>query len=149
MGDGADGVGAEARARPFNRSRPRPLSPHLTIYRWPITMVASIVHRLTGMALAAGTLFLAWWLIAAASGPDAYDGFVGFAESALGRLILFGFVWSLAFHLLNGIRHLFWDIGMGYKVPTARLTAAIAFALSLAIAIGVFALGYFPVGGGA
>lgn len=147
MADGANGVGAEAQTRPFDRSRPRPLSPHLTIYRWPITMAASIVHRATGLALATGTLFLAWWLIAAATGPDAYDTFVGFALTPIGRLILFGFVWSLAFHLLNGMRHLFWDIGKGYALPTARMTAALAFGLSLAIALAVFTLGYFPIGG--
>lgn len=149
MGDGADGVSAKAQARPFNPSRPRPLSPHLTIYRWPITMAASIAHRITGVMLAGGTLFLAWWLIAAATSPAAYDIFIGFALGPLGRLILFGFVLSLAFHLLNGIRHLAWDIGLGYALPTARLTAAIAFGLALAIALGVFALGYFPIGGGA
>jgi succinate dehydrogenase / fumarate reductase cytochrome b subunit len=148
MADGADGVGAEAQARPFDRSRPRPLSPHLSIYRWPITMAASIVHRLTGLALATGTLFLSWWLIAAASGPEAYDTFLAFASMPLGRLILFGFVWSLAFHLLNGIRHLFWDVGYGYALPTARMSAAIAFGLSLIIALAIFALGYFPIGDG-
>jgi len=149
MGDGADGVSAKAQARPFDRTRPRPLSPHVTIYRWPITMAASIAHRATGTALAGGTLFLAWWLVAAATGPDAYAVFMGFAASVLGRLILFGFVLSLAFHLLNGIRHLAWDIGLGYAVPTAKLTAAIAFGLAVVIALGVFALGYFPAGGGA
>nr|TFG55432.1 MAG: succinate dehydrogenase, cytochrome b556 subunit [Hyphomicrobiales bacterium] len=119
-----------------------PLSPHLTIYRWPITMAASIVHRGTGILLALGTLFLAWWLIAAASGPDAYDRFVDCAASPFGRLLLFGFVGSLAFHLLNGFRHLAWDLGYGYGLSTARLTAALAFGVSLLIALGVFALGY-------
>jgi succinate dehydrogenase / fumarate reductase cytochrome b subunit len=147
MADGADGVSAEARARPFDGTPPRPLSPHLTIYRWPITMAASIVHRATGLALAAGTLFLSWWLIAAATGPEAYGTFMAFAASPFGRLILFGFVWSLAFHLLNGLRHLVWDIGFGYALPTARMTAAIAFGLSLVIALAVFTLGYFPIGG--
>jgi succinate dehydrogenase / fumarate reductase cytochrome b subunit len=111
-------------------------------------MAASILHRLTGVALAGGTLFLAWWLIAAASGPDAYDMVRGVASHPVGWIILFGFVWSLSFHLLNGIRHLAWDLGYGFKVPTARLTAALVFGLSLAIAVAVFAYGFFGVGGG-
>jgi succinate dehydrogenase / fumarate reductase cytochrome b subunit len=111
-------------------------------------MAASITHRMTGIFLAVGTLFLAWWLIAAASGPDAYDVFLAVARYPIGWIILFGFVWSLAFHLLNGIRHLAWDVGFGFKLPIARLTAAAVFGLSLAIAIAVFALGYFGMGGG-
>lgn len=120
-----------------------PLSPHLSIYRWPITMAASITHRATGMALAAGTLVLAWWLIAAASGPDAYAAFTAAAASPLGQIVLFGFVWSLFFHMLNGIRHLAWDLGYGFAVPTAKLTAALVYGGSALIAAGVFALGFF------
>ena len=146
MADGPDGGGAEAQARPRARSHPLPLSPHLTIYRWPITMAASIVHRATGVGLALGTLFIAWWLIAAASGPDAYDNFSFLAAGPLGRLILFGFVWSLAFHLLNGLRHLAWDLGYGYALSTARISAAVVFGLSLLIALGVFTLGYVENG---
>ena len=141
---------ADGRNSPGPSSRPygMPLSPHLQIYRWPITMVGSILHRATGIALSGGTLFLAWWLIAAASGPDAYDRFAAAAAHPLGRLVLFGFVWSLAYHALNGIRHLAWDFGYGFKVPTARRTAAIAIALSVVIAVGVFALGYMSFNGG-
>ena len=131
---------------PSQRAYGMPLSPYLQIYRWPITMAASLVHRATGIALAVGTLFLTWWLIAAATGPDAYDYFVGWAASPIGRFFLFGFVWSLSFHLLNGIRHLVWDIGYGFKVPTARLTAAIAFGLSLLIALAVFTMAYVESG---
>ena len=127
---------------PSRRPYGMPLSPHLQIYRWPITMVASITHRATGVALAGGTLFLTWWLIAAASGPDAYERFAAAAAHPLGRFVLFGFVWSLAFHMLNGIRHLAWDVGYGFKVPTARVTAAVTFGLSLLIALAVFAAGY-------
>lgn len=146
MADGPDGGGAEARARPRARSHPLPLSPHLTIYRWPITMAASIVHRATGLFLAAGTLLLAWWLIAAASGPNAYDFFIEIAASSFGRLVLFGVVWSLAFHLLNGIRHLAWDLGYGYALSTARISAAAVFGLSLLIALGIFTLAYIENG---
>ncbi len=124
--------------RPFGR----PLSPHLQIYRWPITMVASIAHRATGMALAAGTLMLSWWLIAAATDPEAYGVFARVAANPVGETILFGFLWSLAFHLLNGIRHLAWDIGYGFRVPTAKLTAALVFVGSLLLAVGAFIVGF-------
>jgi succinate dehydrogenase / fumarate reductase cytochrome b subunit len=117
------------------------LSPHLQIYRWPITMTASITHRVTGMTLAAGTVFLAWWLVAAATGPESYAVFAAAAANPLGEIVLFGFLWALAFHLLNGIRHLAWDLGYGFKVPTAKLTAALVFGGSLVIAAGAFAIG--------
>ena len=105
--------------------REHPLSPHLQIWRWTITMAASIAHRATGMALYAGTAFLAWWLIAMASGADAYDNFIAAASHPLGRVVLFGFVWSISFHLLNGVRHFAWDLGHGFEVPTAKRTAAL------------------------
>jgi len=105
-------------------------------------MVASIAHRATGVALAAGTLMLSWWLIAAATGPEAYGVFARVAANPVGEIILFGFLWSLAFHLLNGIRHLAWDIGYGFRVPTAKLTAALVFAGSLLLAVGAFIVGF-------
>jgi succinate dehydrogenase / fumarate reductase cytochrome b subunit len=123
------------------------LSPHLQIYRWPITMVASIAHRATGMALAAGTLMLSWWLIAAAAGPDAYAVFARVAANPVGEIVLFGFLWSLAFHLLNGIRHLAWDIGYGFAVPMAKLTAALVFAISLLLAAGAFFVAFLVKAG--
>lgn len=140
---------ADAPNSPGPSPRPlgRPLSPHLSIYRWPITMAASITHRATGIALAGGTLFLAWWLIAAASGPDAYAIFAAVAGHPLGQIVLFGFLWSISFHLLNGIRHLAWDIGYGFKVPTAKLTAALAYGGSLILAGAAFAVGVMVRGG--
>jgi succinate dehydrogenase / fumarate reductase cytochrome b subunit len=140
MADGRNSPG------PSRRPYGMPLSPHLQIYRWPITMVASIAHRITGVGLALGTLFLTWWLVAAATGPVQYDYFVSWAVHPLGRFVLFGFVWSLAFHLLNGVRHLAWDAGFGFKVPTARITAAVSFGLSLLIALAVFTLAYMESG---
>ncbi len=98
----------------------RPLSPHLQIYRWPVTMATSILHRATGCALAAGTLLLTWWLVAAAAGPDYYAMVQSILGSILGRLVLLGFSWALFYHLLNGIRHLFWDAGHGYSLPVAN-----------------------------
>ena len=83
-------------------------------YRWTLTMAMSIVHRITGLALYFGTLLLVWWLLATASGPQAYATFQGFIGSWFGRLILFGYTWALIHHLLGGVRHLIWDLGYGF-----------------------------------
>lgn len=100
------------KARPVS---PRPLSPHLSIWRPTITYVMSIVHRITGAALNVGMLLLAWWLLAAATGPGAFETANDFLGSWFGRLILFGFTWALLHHLVGGIRHLIWDSGAGYS----------------------------------
>ena len=93
--------------------RARPLSPHLQIYKPLLTMVMSIVHRITGAALYFGMLLLAWWLMAAASGPNAYANFEWFMGSLVGQLVLFGYTWALLHHMLGGLRHLVWDFGVG------------------------------------
>jgi len=93
------------------KSADRPLSPHLQIYRWQLTSVLSVLHRATGVALSAGTILLVWWLVAAASGPEAYEGVQDFLGSWIGLLLLFGWTVSLFYHLCNGIRHLVWDAG--------------------------------------
>ncbi len=133
--------------RSLGTAKPRPLSPHLQIWRWTITMVASITHRVTGVALAGGTLLLVWWLIAAATGPEAYAVFARAAGHPAGEIVLFGLLWSLAFHLLNGIRHLAWDLGYGFRMPTSRLTAALVFLFSFVLAAGAFAAGLMVRGG--
>lgn len=94
----------------------RPLSPFTTIYRWQIQMVTSFVHRATGVALAFGTVLLCWALLALASGPQAFARVHAFCASWAGLILLFGWSWSLAFHLLNGIRHLLQDAGMGFSI---------------------------------
>src|SRR5881409_2650994 len=91
----------------------RPLSPHLSIYKPMLTMMRSIVHRFTGAALYAGTLLLVWWLLAAASGPNAYAKVQWFMGTFVGRLILFGYTWALIHHMFGGVRHLIWDTGRG------------------------------------
>jgi succinate dehydrogenase / fumarate reductase cytochrome b subunit len=88
----------------------------LQVYKLPLTALMSISHRATGIALSAGTLYLVWQLLAAASGPDAYEIFQRFAGSWLGLLVLLGWSASLFYHLLNGIRHLVWDIGYGFTI---------------------------------
>jgi len=132
---------------PVAARRPRPLSPHLTHYHWPITMATSIIHRLTGIALASGTLLLAWWLIATASGPEAFETFNQIAATPLGQVVLFGFVWSLAYHLLAGIRYLFWDMGYGFSLPAANAGSVIVLLFSVLIAVGAFVLVYLGKGG--
>ena len=101
----------------------RPLSPHLQTYRWTLTMAMSIVHRATGVALYVGTLLMAWWLIATASGPGAYANIQAFTSSWIGRVVVFGYTWALLHHMLGGIRHLIWDTGRGFG-PEARETLA-------------------------
>ena len=101
----------------------RPLSPHLQIYRWSWTMAMSVAHRATGAALYGGTLLVALWLIAAASGPSAYDTAQAIAGSVLGRLVLFGYTFVLLHHMVGGLRHFIWDIGHGYD-PQTRMNLA-------------------------
>lgn len=95
----------------------RPLSPHLQVYRWQVQMVTSILHRGTGIALVAGALGLVWGLVALAAGPESWATFAQCVGSLPGKLLLFGFSWALAFHLLNGIRHLVQDAGLGFSIP--------------------------------
>ena len=125
----------------------RPTSPHLQVYRWTVTMASSILHRATGVALAAGGLWLAWWLIAAASGPDAFANAQAFSGSVLGRLFLFGFTWALMFHLLNGIRHLVWDAGYGFDVGTSTKSGWAAVIGSVALTLLAWVIGYSAMGG--
>jgi succinate dehydrogenase / fumarate reductase cytochrome b subunit len=118
--------------------RARPLSPFVTIYKWTPTMATSITHRVTGIAMAGGTVLIAWWLIAAASGPDSYAPFTMVAGSIIGQIILFGFTWAMSFHLLNGIRHLTWDLGYGFNPKSANTVSVVIYVLSILIAAGVF-----------
>jgi len=123
-------------------SRERPLSPHLQIYRWQWTMLLSIVHRMTGVALAAGTLWLVWWLVAAAMGPEAFASAQAFAAHWFGRLVLLGFTWALFYHLANGIRHLFWDAGRGFELSTGYGSAWLVVLASLALTGLAWLAGY-------
>lgn len=101
------------------RMRPRPLSPHLQVYRWQWTMALSILHRMTGVALAVGTLLLTWWIVAAAVGSDAYNSASGFIGSIVGYLLMFGWTVALFYHLCNGIRHMIWDTGRNLELGPA------------------------------
>ncbi len=101
----------------------RPLSPHLSIYRWPVTMASSILHRATGVAMAVGFIVLVGWLFDAASGPEVYEKFLGVMDSTLGCIALVGFSWAFFYHLANGIRHLVWDTGRGLEKGQATASA--------------------------
>jgi len=129
------------------RAPVRALSPHLTIYRWPITMAMSIAHRVTGVGLYFGTALLAWWLIAVASGPTAYATFQSVTGSWIGRLVLFGYTWALLHHMLGGIRHLFWDMLYGLERSEREWMSRATLFGSVALTILVWLLTYFFTGG--
>ncbi len=128
-----------ADAAASGRRPPRPLSPHLQIYRWPVTMLTSIVHRVTGVGLGAGALVVAWWLIAAAAGPAAYATFASAAGSWFGQLVLFGFTWALVYHLLNGVRHLVWDAGKGFEKHRAERASLLVIVASVVLTAAIWA----------
>ncbi len=123
----------------------RPLSPHIGIYRWQVQMVTSILHRATGIALAAGTLLVLWGLMALASGPSAWAGFSGFVGSPVGLILLLGWTWALMFHLCNGIRHLLQDTGMGYGIPQFVRSSWLAVIASVILTILIWV---YLAGGG-
>lgn len=118
----------------------RPLSPHIAVYRWSGTMAMSIAHRVTGVALLAGIGLLAWWLVAAASGPDQFVVVRSFVESVPGRVILVVFTWSLVHHLVSGIRRLVWDSGARMKQRARDLLAWGTLAASVGLTATVWAL---------
>jgi succinate dehydrogenase / fumarate reductase, cytochrome b subunit len=124
----------------------RPLSPHLQIYRPMLTMMMSIVHRITGAGLYFGMLMLAWWLIAAASGPNAYATFQWFMETSFGRLVLFGFTWTLIHHMLGGIRHLIWDTGRGFGAQEREWLTRATIIGSIFLTILLWVVGLLAVG---
>src|ERR1700722_8074003 len=125
----------------------RPLSPHLQIYRPMLTMMMSIVHRITGAALYVGTLLLAWWLLAAASGPNAYATCQAVASSFIGRVVLLGYTWALVHHMLGGIRHLIWDSGHGFGPAEREWLARANLVGSIALTILLWFVGGFLMGG--
>ena len=119
----------------------RPLSPHLQVYRWPITMAASILNRMTGVALSVGSLLLVWWLVAAAAGPEAFATVQGFAGSWIGMLMLLGWTASLFYHLYGGMRHLVWDAGYGFEQNTLNPVTWVVLGLTAASTALVWVVG--------
>lgn len=114
----------------------RPLSPHISVYRWPITMVLSILHRATGVAMSLGFVVLVAWLFDAASGPEAYAVFQSVMGSLIGRLLLIGWSFAFFYHLCNGVRHLVWDSGHGFeKSQVNRSSWLVLFSAVLSTAV--------------
>lgn len=129
------------------KARERPLSPHLQIYRWPLPMMMSIAHRITGIGLYVGTLLVVWWLVAASSGPGAYSRFSGFMNSWFGRVILFGYTWALLHHMLGGIRHLIWDTGRGFEPHEREWLSLATLVASVGLTVTLWVVGYLALGG--
>lgn len=138
---------SETTATQSKARRERPLSPHLSVYKLTPTMVASGVHRISGIALYAGTLLVAWWLIAASIGKDYFDWVSWFWGTIIGRLILFGYTWALIQHMLGGIRHFIWDTGAAMEKHTATKIATATFVGSVVITLLIWIVGYWVRGG--
>ncbi len=119
----------------MNNARNRPLSPHLQVYKPQITSALSILHRITGGALVVGTVLLVYWLGAIAAGPEAYATAQAILGSFIGKVLLFGWSWALFYHLSNGIRHLFWDAGYGFELPTVYLSGKLTVVASFVLTI--------------
>lgn len=126
---------------------PRPLSPHLSIYRVQINTVMSIVHRLTGAALYFGTLLLAAWLISAAMGESQLDRINALLGHPIGKLILFGYTWAILHHMLGGVRHFIWDTGRALTIPMVNFMSWLTIILSVALTLAVWAVGLSLRGG--
>ena len=125
----------------------RPLSPHLSIYKMTLTMAMSIMHRITGVALYAGTLLLVWWLLAAASGANPYSKVQWFMGTIIGRLILFGYTWALIHHMYGGIRHFIWDTGHGFGATEREFLVWLGLIGSIATTVVLWIIGYRVMGG--
>lgn len=120
----------------------RPLSPHLQVYKPQLTTIMSILHRMTGAALAVGALMMTWWLVAVALGEGAYQGFADFAGSPLGLFMLFGWTFCFYYHLFNGIRHLLWDMVFLFKIKNAYRAGYVVLALTAVATIGTWVCAY-------
>jgi succinate dehydrogenase / fumarate reductase, cytochrome b subunit len=134
----AAGVVTMAEAKPTIE---RPLSPHITIYSWQINMVMSIAHRITGTALYAGTLLLAAWLVAVASGERSFALVNGVFAHPVGRLILFGYTWALLHHMLGGVRHFIWDSGRGFHIWQVNVLSWLTIIASVTLTLLIWAAG--------
>ena len=112
-----------------------PLSPHLQIYRWQISSLLSIAHRISGVINLLALVFIFFWLVFLSFGESNYELFLLIINSFFGKFILIGFTWSMSFHVLSGVRHLFWDLGYGFEIKTANISGIIVIISSLALTI--------------
>lgn len=120
----------------------RPLSPHLQIYRWPLAMVISILHRVTGVALAAGAVLFVVVLVAVAAGPVSYELIRDYIASPTGQVFLFLWTFALFLHLFSGIRHLFWDAGFGFEINTTRNSGVLILLAAVVLTAAVWFVAY-------
>ena len=118
----------------------RPLSPHLQVYKWQLSSLLSITHRLTSIINTAGITLICSWILSLYMGENCYKYFSMFASSFIGKFILIGFTWSFSYHLLNGVRHLVWDMGYGYEIKTANLSGIVVLVSSFLLTIGFWIL---------
>ncbi|MDD9876645.1 MAG: succinate dehydrogenase, cytochrome b556 subunit [Magnetovibrio sp.] len=125
----------------------RPLSPHLQVYRPQITSILSITHRITGVALTGGAVLFSYWIMAATYGPEAFARAQAVFGSWFGQLVLWGMVFSLFFHLGNGIRHLGWDIGWGYELDKLRTSGWLTVVFAVAMTVLTLVVAYAAAGG--
>ena len=116
------------------------MSPHLSVWRWHITMASSIAHRVTGVALYVGALIAAAWAVTLAAGPEAYACFKAVTGSPIGLIVMFGLTVSFFFHLANGVRHLVWDAGHGFDIKSANAASVFVFAFTAAATLAVWAI---------
>ena len=121
-----------------------PLSPHLQIYRWHISSLLSIAHRIAGVINLLALILIFFWLTALSFGENSYELFLLIINSFFGKFILIGFTWSMNFHLLSGIRHLVWDLGYGFEIKTANISGIIVIITSLVVTVTfwLFARGF-------
>ena len=112
-----------------------PLSPHLQIYKWHISSLLSITHRISGVINLLALILIFFWLIVLSFGESNYELFLLIMNSFFGKFVLIGFTWSMSFHLLSGIRHLVWDLGYGFEIKTANITGSIVIISSLVLTI--------------
>ena len=118
------------------------MSPHLQVWRWHVTMLTSILHRVTGVGLYLGGLIAAAWAVALASGPEVYGTFMTLLGSPLGKLVMFGMSASVFYHLANGVRHLIWDAGHGLGLKDANASAYVVFGFTIAATLAVWAIAF-------
>ncbi|MCC7253329.1 succinate dehydrogenase, cytochrome b556 subunit [Hyphomicrobium sp.] len=137
---------AEANAKRGSTAA-RPLSPHLQVYSLEVNMVMSILHRITGAALYVGTVLVAWVLVAAASGPDAFAYVTGLLGTWPGLFVLFGYTWALLHHLVGGVRHFLWDTGRGYDIASIDLLSWATLGVSVGLTLLIWGYVLLSAGG--
>ena len=118
-----------------------PLSPHLQIYRWQVSSLVSITHRITGILNLLGLIFICIWISSVGISENFFEYFSIFLKSFIGKFILIGFTWSISYHLLSGVRHLFWDLGYGYEIKTANISGIVVVVSSLFLTVLLWLIG--------